>query len=139
MIILDTNVMAQLMRNPPDEEVIAWANNQPARDLWLNAVSVYETRFGLARMPEGARRQKLEAEFEALLRDDFAGRILNLDRAAAEAAGRLAATCMRQGRPMEVRDAMIGGIALAHRAVLATRNLRHFRIGGITVLDPWSV
>ena len=33
---------------------------------------------------------------------------------------------------------MIAGIALAQRATLATRNVRHFADLSVPVVDPWS-
>jgi len=33
---------------------------------------------------------------------------------------------------------MIAGIALARRAAIATRNVRHFADLGVSVIDPWS-
>ena len=36
-----------------------------------------------------------------------------------------------------MRDTFIAGIALAHRAALATRNVAHFQDLPIQVIDPW--
>ena len=44
----------------------------------------------------------------------------------------------RSGRPREVRDTMIAGIALAQRATLATRNTRHFDDLSVPVINPWQ-
>ena len=33
---------------------------------------------------------------------------------------------------------MIAGIALARRAAIATRNVRHFADLDVSVIDPWS-
>jgi predicted nucleic acid-binding protein len=41
------------------------------------------------------------------------------------------------GRASEWRDTMIAGIALAQRATLATRNLRHFNDLAVPVVNPW--
>jgi hypothetical protein len=51
-------------------------------------------------------------------------RVLDFDSAAAAEAASLAAICQKAGRPVDVRDTMIAGIALARRAMLATRNAR---------------
>jgi predicted nucleic acid-binding protein len=48
------------------------------------------------------------------------------------------AVAQRRGRAGEVRDCQIAGIALARRATLATRNIRHFAALGDTVVDPWE-
>ena len=42
------------------------------------------------------------------------------------------------GRPVELRDTMIAGIALAQPATLATRNVRHFADLDVPVVNPWT-
>lgn len=86
----------------------------------------------------GRRRTALESAFAALLREDLAGRVAPLDRAAADAAGLLATRREAAGRTVDVRDTLIGGIALARRAVVATRNVRHYADLDSGVVDPWA-
>jgi len=43
----------------------------------------------------------------------------------------------KQGRPGDLRDTMIAGIAIAHHATLATRNTAHFDDISVRVVDPW--
>jgi predicted nucleic acid-binding protein len=64
-------------------------------------------------------------------------RVLPFDHAAAEQTATLIGQRKRAGRPGELRDTMIAGIALAQRATLATRNVRHFEDLTIPVVDPW--
>ncbi len=139
MILLDTNVLSALMRDPPDAVVVGWLDAQMPEQVWTTAVNAFEVRFGLAHMAEGRRRRDLEAAFEGLLRDDLAGRVASLDRAAAEAAGLLAARREAAGRTVDVRDTLIGGIALARRMAVATRNVRHFDDLETGILDPWAM
>jgi predicted nucleic acid-binding protein len=138
VILLDTNVLSALMRDPPDAAVVAWLDGQVPDEVWTTAVSVFEVRFGLARLREGRRRGALEEAFEELLREDLAGRVAPVDAAAAEAAGRLAARRQSAGRAVDVRDTLIGGVALAQRAAVATRNARHFDDLETGVLNPWA-
>ncbi|PYR76692.1 MAG: VapC toxin family PIN domain ribonuclease, partial [Acidobacteria bacterium] len=65
-------------------------------------------------------------------------RVLDFDVAAANAAALLAAERQRAGRGVDMRDTQIAGIALARRATLATRNVRHFADLKIPVVDPWT-
>ena len=58
--------------------------------------------------------------------DKIDRRIAAFDLAAAHEAGNLMALRRKKGRPVELRDTMIAGIALAQRAALATRNTVHF-------------
>ena len=50
---------------------------------------------------------------------------------------RIAAERRRLGRSVEIRDAQIARIAAARKAVIATRNLRHFEGLGPPLLDLW--
>ena len=138
MILLDTNVLSALMRDPPDAAVVRWLDEQVPERVWTTAVNAFEVRFGLARMAEGRKRRALEEAFEAVLSEDLAGRVAPIDRAAAEAAGLLAARREAAGRTVDVRDTLIGGVALARRATVATRNVRHFDDLETGVLDPWA-
>ena len=138
MIILDTNVVSALMQREPEPRVVAWLDRQPARSIWITTISLFESHFGLALLPKGKRRLALEAALEQVLQDDIERRVLPFDTAAALQAASLAAARQRAGRQVDVRDTQIAGIALANRASIATRNLRHFEGLDVAVVDPWA-
>jgi hypothetical protein len=138
MLILDTNVLSALMRVRPEPAVLCWMDAQAPESLWTSSVTVFELRLGLALLPEGRRRHRLEAACELLLAEDLAGRVLDFDSAAAAQSAQLAARRQQAGRPVDMRDTQIAGIALARRAGIVTRNLRHFADAGLQVIDPWS-
>lgn len=138
MIILDTNVISALMRSEPDPVVVRWLDALPSESLWTTAITVFEVRLGLEVLAAGRRRRLLEEAFAAALEEDFEGRVLPFDKAAAQAAGRIAAERRRAGRTVEIRDVQIAGIAMARKSAVATRNLRHFEGLGLNLLDPWS-
>jgi predicted nucleic acid-binding protein len=64
--------------------------------------------------------------------------VLDFDSAAATEAAALAAERQRIGRPVDMLDAQIPGIALARRATLATRNVRRFADLKVPIADPWT-
>jgi len=138
MIILDTNVISAVMRDTPEPAVVAWLDRQPAESLWTTTVTVFEIAFGLRLLEAGRRGRRLAAAFAEAMDEDLEGRILAFDRTAAEAGAAIAARRRRAGRPVEIRDVEIAGIAAARRATLATRNTRHFEGLGITLVDPWT-
>ena len=138
MIILDTNVLSALMRTVPDAHVVAWLDRQPAESVWITSITLFEAYLGLALLPSGRRRRTLEAAFARLLQEDLENRVLDFDSAAATEAASLAAAWQKNGRPVDLRDTQIAGIALARRATLATRNVRHFRDLRILIVDPWA-
>ncbi len=138
MIILDTNVLSALMRRGPEAPVVGWLDRQPTESVWITSITLFEARLGLALLPKGRRRQMLEASFAKLLEEDLKNRVLDFDSSAATAAASLAAERQRSGRPVDMRDTQIAGIALARRATLATRNVRHFSDLKVPVVDPWK-
>ena len=138
MIILDTNVLSALMQQQPDPQVVAWLDDQPADTIWLNSITLFEARYGLALLPAGRRKDLLEQRFEELLQDDLQNRVLLFDLNAAAHAAQLAADRKMRGRPVDMRDTFIAGIALARRAALATRNVRHFDDLSVPVVNPWA-
>jgi toxin FitB len=138
VIILDTNVLSELMRTSPEVSVVTWLDRQPGDSVWLTSVTVFEARFGLGLLPKGRRRSALERAFARVLVEDLSNRVLDLDSAAATAAADLAAARQRAGRVVDLRDTLIAGIALARRATIATRNVRHFDGLDVPVVSPWA-
>jgi toxin FitB len=138
VIILDTNVLSALMRTEPDVAVVTWLDDQVAESVWITSITLFEARFGLALLPEGGRRQQLTARFNELLVSDLENRVLLFDQAAAWQAADLAAQRQRVGRPVDMRDTFIAGIALARKAQIATRNVRHFDDLPDRVINPWE-
>lgn len=138
MIILDTNVLSALMRTQPETVVVNWLDQQAVDSIWITTITVFETRLGLALLPAGRRRLGLETSFAHLLGAELKDRVLPLDCAAATHAAKLAAERQRAGRPVDIRDTLIAGIALARRATLATRNLRHLEDLAVLVVSPWE-
>src|SRR5258707_8017832 len=126
------------MQKVPEPSVIEWLDQQPDESVWITSITLFEARLGLALLPRGRRRQTLEAAFASLLKEDLENRVLDFDSDAATEAASLAAERQKTGRPVDMRDTQIAGIALARHATLATRNIRHFRDLKVPVVDPWT-
>jgi toxin FitB len=137
MIILDTNILSALMRNVPDPSVVSWMDRLPQTSIWTSSITVLEIQTGLQIMPQGKKRVSLAEDFERLL-DRIDHRIAAFDEHAARLAAELTGLRQKKGRVGELRDTMIAGIVLAHRASLATRNLTHFADISATVINPWA-
>ncbi|MGD9537568.1 MAG: type II toxin-antitoxin system VapC family toxin [Alphaproteobacteria bacterium] len=138
MILLDTNVLSELMRPVPSAAVESWMSGQPVAGIFISAITEAELRYGLALLPDGQRQRRLVAQAEAMLAEDFAGRVLPFDSPAAAAYARIAATRRLSGRPIAQADAQIAAIAASRGASLATRNTADFVDCGIDVVDPWN-
>ena len=138
MIILDTDVLSDLMRQARDPAVVGWLDRQSRFSVWTTSITILEIRFGIALLPFGARRTQLENAFERTVAEKIEERIVPFDTSAAEATAILMADRRQAGRLGELRDTMIAGIAIARRATLATRNRRHFDDLSVPVVNPWT-
>jgi predicted nucleic acid-binding protein len=137
MIVLDTNVLSALMQQQPDARVVSWLDRQAAESVWISTITLFEARYGLALLASGRRKKVLLERFEQFLEHDLENRVLAFDSQAATLAAQLAADRKARGRPVDIRDTFIAGIALARRATLATRNMRHFDDLSVPVVNPW--
>ena len=143
LIVLDTNVLAELAKGVADPAVVAWANAQRVTDLFTTAITEAEMRFGLALLPDGRRRSELSRAVDVAFASLLAGRVLPFDRAAAASYGVLAARRRHAGRPSGAaggnHDLQIAAVAVANgAAAIATRNVGHFADHGIAVVNPWE-
>lgn len=138
MILIDTNVVSELMRPVPAPAVLDWFGVEDPSALHLSAVSEAELRRGVAVLPEGRRRDALRAAIDAMVAEDFAGRVLPFDSAAAAAFALVFAKRQAAGRPISFADCQIAATARAHGAAVATRNARDFEGCKIDVLNPWD-
>ncbi|MCY3830205.1 MAG: type II toxin-antitoxin system VapC family toxin [Rhodospirillaceae bacterium] len=138
MFLLDTNVVSELLRPSPDPTVEAWVGDRPATDLYFSAIGEAELRYGVAIMPPGRRRAALASAIEAILREDFAERILPFDSDAARAYAEIASERRHSGRPVGDADCQIAAIARSRGMAVITRNVRDFEDIDIEVVDPWA-
>ena len=136
--ILDTNVLSEVMRPSPSDLALRWMSARRAIDpVFITTITVAEILYGIELLPHGKRREKLSTESDAMFREDFVGRILAFDEAAARSFAHLASERRRLGRPISELDAQIAAIAQVHNATLATRNVADFEGCGIRLVNPW--
>jgi toxin FitB len=136
MILLDTNVISSLIREPADKVVMDWLDRQPRTSVWITAITMLEIHFGLEFMADGRRKLARMKAFGQLIGDVLERRIAPFDAAAAQETAALMGARQRRSEPRDLRDSMIAGIALARRAVLATHNVKHFDGANIEIVNP---
>jgi predicted nucleic acid-binding protein len=131
---LDTNAFSDLMREHPKVDAHL-ASASPAERVMICSVVRGEICYGIERLPQGRRRQELEAKATKL----FA--ILPC-QPVPEAAGDHYATVKltreRRGLALDENDLWIAATALALGAVLISRDSDFQQIDGLTVED-WTV
>lgn len=89
-------------------------------------------------LPKGTPRHRLVAAIDAMIMEDFAGRVLPFDSAAVVAFATIFAGRRTAGQPISFPDCQIAATARAHGAAMATRNVADFQGCGIEVIDPWE-
>lgn len=137
-MVLDTNVVSELMRQAPEPGVVSWVDRFSAADVVVTAVTAAELMYGVARLPDGRRKQELHTEVEGLLNDDFRDQILPFDVPAATHYAEIVAARERAGRPIGMADAQIAAICRRWGTGLATRNVDDFADTGIDPVNPWD-
>jgi len=133
MFILDTSVLSAMISPKPAPLMAAWVAAQKADLLFTVAICQAEILAGLAAMPQGRRRQSLQAAARAMFAEDFENRVLPFDTAAAIAYADLIAA-----RKLATLARMIAAVAHAHHASIVTRDPSGFDGCGVTVINPWT-
>lgn len=133
--LLDTNVVSELIRRAPAPSVTSFLAE--TNDLWLSVITLHEFAYGLTRLTDQRRRLKLEG-FIAAMKNQFGGRIVDVDDGVAEMAGRLRAFAASQGCVLDPLDAMIAATAATRGLTLVTRNVKDFDCLELPLINPWK-
>ena len=139
IFVLDTNVASALMApSRAPREVMTWLAARPLHSLFTTTISQAEVFAGLSVLPAGRHRSSLTELARGVFIEDFEGRVLTFDVAAALEYAAVFAARRRAGRPPSMADTMIAAIARAHDAIVVTRNVRDFDGCGVEVINPWD-
>jgi predicted nucleic acid-binding protein len=138
MILLDTNVISEPQRRQPNARVLDWIDAQALETLYLSTITVAELRAGIALMPTGKRRDRLDENLEKHLLPMFANRVLSFDMACSKAYAELLAKSRAAGLAVNSADAFIAAVALANGFTVATRDTGPFEAAGLNVINPWE-
>jgi len=138
MILLDTNIVSEFMRQKPNANVIAWLNQQHSSQLFLSSISIAEIGYGLFLLPDGKRKKQLQSQFNKFTQKAFSQRILDFTEESAKVYAKVMGKSRQAGRPMSVPDGQIASIALTQGYILATRNIKDFDGCGVELFNPFK-
>ena len=138
MVILDTNVLSELIKPTPDRQVLQWISGQMAASMFTTTINQAEMLYGVALLPSGKRKIALAEAVAGMFEEDFAGRVLTFDGAAARAFAHLAAERRQAGKPISQFDAQIAAIGFSRGAIVATRKVTDFSDCGVRIVNPWD-
>lgn len=138
MIIPDTNVVSEFMRDEPDPAVLSWATSLSPSDLTICVLTVEEIERGIRRLPSGKHQRQLQQRWQRLV-SAFHETIVVYDIEAAEATAAVLVSAEAAGRQLSLADAQIAGICVAGGHRLASRNVRDFEnVADLAVLNPFG-
>jgi predicted nucleic acid-binding protein len=137
--LLDTNCISEVVRSKPEPRVMAWIEAAEESLLYLSVLTIGEIRKGLAGLPQGRRRSRLETWLEVELQARFSGRILSIDTAVADRWGLLAANAKIIGKPLSAIDGLLAATAIHHNLTVVSRNVSDFANTPAPVLNPWGL
>ena len=136
--LLDTNVISELIKPRPEENVTAWIEGTDESLLYLSVLTLGEIRRGIAILSQSRRRAALEAWLDKDLRARFEDRILAIDQEVADRWGLLTAAARDSGIVLPVIDGLLAATALEHNLTLVTRDTGQIPSMGVAVFNPWK-
>ena len=139
MFVFDTNIISELIRPQPNENVLRWVAQTSLHTTYITVITKAELYYGVLLQPDGKRREHLSNAIDVLLKFGFEGRILNFDSISSEHFAEIASNRRYIGRPISHADAQIATICKQHQMTLVTRNVSDFSDCGIDLINPFHI
>ena len=135
--LLDTCLISELIKKAPNSAVVSWLDEQDEQSLFLSVLTIGELQKGISKLPDGARKDELQAWVEHDLALRFTGRIIDIEMEAMLIWGRLQGESEQKGVILPVMDSLIAATAKAHGLVVVTRNVKDMEKCKVNVCNPW--
>ncbi len=136
--LLDTCLISELVKKEPNPAVVNWLEEQEEQTLFLSVLNLGELQKGISKLPDGKKKDELQAWVTLDLAERFAGRILDIDQETALYWGRLQGMAEQAGEKLPVMDSLIAATAEAHSLIVVTRNVKDMERCGSRVCNPWG-
>lgn len=135
--ILDTNIISELRKPKPAQEVLDWFSRVDENSLYLSVLTIGEIQNGINQLKNSRQRQDLEIWLETI-KDEYKNQLIPVSTEIAEKWGALNAACRKTGKTLPVIDGLIAATAYVRGAILVTRNTEDFEDSGIRLMNPWQ-
>jgi predicted nucleic acid-binding protein len=133
--LLDTDVVSQYTKLPPNPRVDAWVQRTDDSDLYISGITFAELWYGVGLLPAGKRRTQLENWIEDDLSMQFFNRIVGFDLDVAKRYGSVMARAKKNGHNPNAMDALIAATAAANGMAVATLNRKDFEKLGVELAE----
>lgn len=136
--LLDTNVLSEMRRPRPNENVVAFLSAQPLESLFVSTVTFAEIRFGIERVEEAIRRAELNDWLTHRLRPMFDGRALEVSEDVMFKWRLLVEQGRRTRHTFAQPDLIIAATAACHGLTVVTRDIDDFEKARVPIFNPWN-
>ncbi len=136
--LLDTCVIAELIKPKPDNNVVHWLKLQDENQLYISVLTLDEISKGIEKVKDEVRKRKLHLWVENDLRERFRGRILPINEQVAMIWGQIQGRAEKHGKVMPVIDGLIAATGLAFNMVVVSRNISDMQVSGAVLFNPWN-
>ena len=135
--LLDTNVLSELSRSAPHDNVVAFISQHPDK-LWIGDVTIAEIEAGIRMQANDERRETIRTWQDEIVMPQFAGRILSISTGILIETFRIMRETRQQGITISTPDLLIAATASFHEFTVVSRDTCPYRQAGLPVLDPWG-
>jgi hypothetical protein len=134
MYLIDTDVLSELRKPRPADNVVHWMRAQQQADLFLSAITIMEIERGIE------KQRGVDPQHAAMLDAwpqhnlaSYGDHVLAITSAIAQRRGRMQIQLKRNDD-----DLAIAATALEHGFQVVTRNVRDFTPMGVAILNPFD-
>ena len=132
MYLLDTNVLSELIKKRPSQNVLSQLRAKPAQMLFTSCICIMELRFG------SALRNDFEMFWGKINREIISKvKVLPIGPQEAMVSGDILADLRKTGRPIGLEDVLIAASALTNECTIVTANTRHFSRIKTLKIENW--
>lgn len=129
-------MLSEAVQTKPEPRVLDRIGSADETLRYLSVLTLGEIRKGLALLPQGKRRTRIETWIDVEVQARFAGRILPITSAVADRWGLLTAEAKKKGQALATIDGLLAATALERNITIVTRNVRDFRDTHVLLLNP---
>jgi len=133
-LLLDTCILAALRQPKGDVSLREALEPFDDEDLFISVLTIGEIAKGIFLLPESRKKHDLTNWLNGL-EQQFADRILPVDREVAFMWGELTARAKEKGITVPACDGLIAATALCYGLHVMTRNVKHFNATGAFLMD----
>ena len=136
--LLDTNVLSELRRPRPNENVVAFVAACRLHELFVSVVTFAEIRFGIELVADLGRRDELTHWLAHRVRPMFDRRVLEINEEILLRWRLMVEEGRKVGHTFSQPDLMIAATALHHGLTVVTRDRSEYDKARVLVVNPWN-